>query len=339
MGFPRWLNLLILTIIGLVLLIASLSTIELEDFISAMHRLKLEMVIMSTISFLLYYLFRGIRWVILLRPVKNSVSLINTFRITIIGYFVNTLIPIRVGEFARAILLNRKERVGVFEGLSSIAVERVLDLFSISLIGLIAVSFLPPNIPYPSWFIDSLYLVFILALAMILVIVFATVMQIEIIGFIERLLKRASIIPSKWREKLLNIMKSILEGASGLNQRPSLVALSLILSLVIWVMYALFLYFIFEAFTYRLHWSMWMLGAALMAISFAFPAAPGFVGTFEATWMIVFSFGLKLPAEITMPIGIFAHIIDVLVAVIPGYLCVLWMGIKSKELLSQPRRD
>lgn len=316
----------------MILLFISLSTIKLEDFLITLQKLKVEMVIISIIFFLTFYLIRGVRWAILLRPVKNSVSLINTFRITIIGYFVNTLIPIRIGEFVRAIILNRKERIGIFEGLSSIAVERILDLFSISLIGFTTLLFLPSNITYPSWFIDGLTLIFTFALIAIVGVIIATIMQIKFLSLVERLLNKLFIIPNKWREKIFNSLKSILEGASGLSQGFSLVTLSFILSLSIWMVYTLSFYFIFEAFTCELHWSIIILGATLMAASFIFPAAPGFLGTFEAAWMVIFLFGFNLPAEILMPIGFFTHLINVLVAVIPGYLCVMWMGIKGKEL-------
>jgi uncharacterized protein (TIRG00374 family) len=55
------------------------------------------------------HFLRAIRWKLLLAPVKKTVRLSNTFWSTYIGSMVNTIVPIRLGEFVRAYTLGEKE--------------------------------------------------------------------------------------------------------------------------------------------------------------------------------------------------------------------------------------
>ena len=62
------------------------------------------------------YIIRAIRWKLLLNPVKKTIRVSNTFWSTAIGNMVNTIIPIRLGEFVRAYTLGEKEETGFAPG-------------------------------------------------------------------------------------------------------------------------------------------------------------------------------------------------------------------------------
>ena len=71
---------------------------------------------------------RGMRWRVLLR---GKIGIWRMFWITNIGYFLNNVLPFRVGELARVYLVSRNNRVGGMEALSTAIVERMLDLFMV----------------------------------------------------------------------------------------------------------------------------------------------------------------------------------------------------------------
>src|SRR3989442_6391976 len=55
------------------------------------------------------------------------------FWTNMIGYAVNQFIPVRFGgEVTRAYIIDAKKHVGFFPSLSTVAVERILDLLSIA---------------------------------------------------------------------------------------------------------------------------------------------------------------------------------------------------------------
>jgi uncharacterized protein (TIRG00374 family) len=74
---------------------------------------------------LLWLLVRAFAWRTLLR---DKVSLGTAFFTLNEGYLLNNLLPFRLGEVGRAFLLSRKAPVGFWQVISTIIIERILDL-------------------------------------------------------------------------------------------------------------------------------------------------------------------------------------------------------------------
>src|SRR5436309_11388042 len=70
---------------------------------------------------------RSWRWATMLRPLKARVSFYNLFSTTAIGYAISWLVPLRIGEVARPVLLARRERIPVAGALAIAGIERILD--------------------------------------------------------------------------------------------------------------------------------------------------------------------------------------------------------------------
>ena len=81
---------------------------------------------------------RGIVWRTLLR---GRASYRDVFWTLCEGYLLNTVLPFRLGEVGRAFLLGRKARLGFMDVLSTIIIERVLDVAFSAAILLSAVPF------------------------------------------------------------------------------------------------------------------------------------------------------------------------------------------------------
>ena len=77
------------------------------------------------------YVLKAGRWRFLLSPVKKGVRVSSAFWSTGVGFMVNPLATIRLGEFVRAYALGEKKGTGFATGFSSIVVERTLDLFGL----------------------------------------------------------------------------------------------------------------------------------------------------------------------------------------------------------------
>lgn len=74
-------------------------------------------------------LARAFRWRLLL---SGSLPLMRSFHIMNIAYLVNGVLPLRIGELARAYLASRANPpVPVFQSISTVIVERLLDLLAV----------------------------------------------------------------------------------------------------------------------------------------------------------------------------------------------------------------
>ncbi|MFQ5876527.1 MAG: lysylphosphatidylglycerol synthase transmembrane domain-containing protein [Acidobacteriota bacterium] len=74
------------------------------------------------------YLIRAWRWRYLLGPVRKSLGMYNLTSTTFIGFMVSFVVPFRLGEVVRPVLLARRERLSAGSALATIAVERLMDL-------------------------------------------------------------------------------------------------------------------------------------------------------------------------------------------------------------------
>ncbi len=82
----------------------------------------------------LSHLSRAWRWRYLLRHLGHDVGLVNAYHATMIGYFMNLLLP-RAGEASRAMVLQRAEKVPFAQGFGTILAERAVDMIALLIIG------------------------------------------------------------------------------------------------------------------------------------------------------------------------------------------------------------
>lgn len=95
------------------------------------------------IIFVSYYV-RAIRWAWLIAPVKK-VSLLNLFSVTIIGFMANNVLPARVGELIRPIMIGKRENIRLSTVAATVITERVFDILSIIVLATITLFLLPTN--------------------------------------------------------------------------------------------------------------------------------------------------------------------------------------------------
>lgn len=81
------------------------------------------------------FALRVVRWQIILRQ-AGAVTYWQAFHPLMIGFMMNCVLPGRIGEFARPVILKKNENISIATGLGTVAAERVFDF--ILLIGLLA---------------------------------------------------------------------------------------------------------------------------------------------------------------------------------------------------------
>ena len=78
---------------------------------------------------------RAVRWGLLFRP-HHDLKGYQVFRPLMICFAFNSILPGRVGEFARAWLVGRRKEIGVTTALATVVAERLLD--AVTLLGMLA---------------------------------------------------------------------------------------------------------------------------------------------------------------------------------------------------------
>ena len=85
----------------------------------------------SLIVNLIAYLIRAWRWRVLMAPVKKNVGMYNLTSTMLIGFMISFIVPFRVGEVARPVLLARREKISTTATLATVALERLFDVMTV----------------------------------------------------------------------------------------------------------------------------------------------------------------------------------------------------------------
>jgi uncharacterized protein (TIRG00374 family) len=279
------------------------------------------------------YILRAIRWKLLLFPVKKAIRVSNTFWSTAVGSMVNTLIPIRLGEFVRAYTLGEKEGTGFASSLSSIVVERTLDLIGLLSIGLATMLFVSAQ-PGLSSLAVNIFIAVAMFIALVLAIIIAGIKKEDlIIRLLTRITSKIPIV-KRYTVRIADFARSLIKGLQGLSQNPKMFAANISLTWILWLIYTSATYFTFTAFNYPISFEAAILGGTLMSLSHILPATPGYVGSYEIFWVLIFTFLVNMNESSLLATAVISHLVGLLPIVILGCVSVVWLGVSFEEIFT-----
>lgn len=225
------------------------------------------------------YLLRAFRWRILLLPVDPTTGLGNRFKALVIGFMANNLLPARVGEFARAYALGRLEpRVTVGAAFGSLVVERVLD-------GLVLGAFLVGATLTPGFPTDALGDGFGSLMTAAMTLLGLLLGGLAVLLLFPRPVVRvaealARFLPRALARLVVDSLEAFLDSLAVVRS-PGLLAAALAWSVGFWFWHGLSFYLGMLAFGIDLGLVAAIFTEAVVGFAVAFPAAPGFFGTFH----------------------------------------------------------
>ena len=118
--------------LGMILLLFSFKGVKWNDFITGLHSCNWWWIIASMVIGILGFLFRALRWRILLRAINKDITLRETFDGINIGYITNFIFP-RAGEVARCGIIAKTRKVSFEKSLGTVVLERSLDMICLLL--------------------------------------------------------------------------------------------------------------------------------------------------------------------------------------------------------------
>jgi uncharacterized membrane protein YbhN (UPF0104 family) len=89
------------------------------------------LIALGVLANLLGHAIRVWRWRVLLTPIRGGIGLYGLTSATFLGTMISFLVPFRLGEIVRPVLLARRERLNAGATIATVAIERILDLSTI----------------------------------------------------------------------------------------------------------------------------------------------------------------------------------------------------------------
>jgi glycosyltransferase 2 family protein len=222
------------------------------------------------LTFLTLWL-RSVRWNLIL-PKSSTASRKGLFGLVMISFMVNNLLPARIGEAARMVLLWKRNRFTVAESVGSVLLERVLDsvvFLSFFFIPALVLARLRAMVPYAVPLACGAGAV----LAALLLYAFFPVRTRAVSRTLLKLL------PQRLRDKAQKIGKELVSNLDWIFSPAKCLAVVLLSFVIIACHPGILLLLVREnAFGFLSG----MFCAACAAIGAAIPLSPGYVGTLHA---------------------------------------------------------
>ena len=215
-----WLNLLftaVLLIAGVWVLSRTISFAAVRQAVLAAEG---RFILLALAAFTLNGALKAGRWRVLLVPDgAERVPFTAVFWAIWLGQFVNSIMPfLRVGEFGRVYALHQQTSFSKMQALSTVVVEKSLDLIvlSLSLLLLIPLAILPDNVARPSFVLAGVALLLLLGLGLV---AYQTAVVLNLLRWM------SGKFPSGIQKRIFPWFISGLEGLASLRNRKAILSL------------------------------------------------------------------------------------------------------------------
>lgn len=318
-------------VVGIALLIVGLYFVNLPATLHIIYsRLTTTrgqlMALLASISFVMAFSFRALRWRLFLNPVKR-ISHVKVIELFLVGVFLNFLLPLRIGELAKSFILKRTENVPISQSLPTITMDKAMDLLPACFI-IIMLPFMGLHIDIKFWLVLGLAGAGLCAFLGFLALA-AWKYNLAII----LLRKLTELLPAKFGSKIeafaINFIDALLLSAKN----PKVFLPALLLTAIGVAFDGLYNMFGFWTIGYTIPLAHAIFGYMLFNLFYILPNPPGQVGSNEVVALLIFTGLLRIPSQSVIAMAIFFHPWSGLLMCFMGMVCLALLGVKLSNVL------
>jgi glycosyltransferase AglD len=273
-----------------------------DQLLEALQHIIPAYLVMAVIICLIAWLLRGWRYHYILKSLGYTVGVIVSTACIFVSQTVNVIVPARLGDFVRVFILKHEYNITYSEGVASLVVERVFDIFTVALLGAVSLLFILHARS------EFYIIIFVPIVAGLLFFIF--------LFFIGKVSTR-----NKYLVIVLNMLHEI--------RKASLTLRSIIIlgssSIVIWLLDVFVCLAVVLMFGQQIAFPVIVLAIVIGNLIKAVPITPGGIGTYEAVVAGVLVLGGISP-DIAMIIAIIDHLIKNLVTLAGGIVSIYYFG-------------
>lgn len=281
MKLGSWLGI----VVSLVLLALALRNVEFGAMGAALQRVDYLYVLLGTLLVIATFWLKAVRWQVLLGPV-GEVSVGALFSAVSIGMMANNLLPARVGEIVRAVIVGRRPQIGFGAAFATVVVERVFDglMVLLLLLGILLTFPLPDWVHAAGWLSAALYGGVLFGL------ITYSVGRRRLDPWVARLLRP---FPQSFRETVSSQLERFASGLLIL-QAPRRIVASLLLSALLWAVFAAIVEVMLRSFALDLPPMATLVLLLFTALGVTLPSAPAYVGAIQIAFVLALGlFGIS----------------------------------------------
>jgi uncharacterized protein (TIRG00374 family) len=279
-----------------------------------------------TAAGLLGIVSRGQRWVPLF-PAGTRVNSRQGFAAQAIGFAGNTVLPFRAGEALKAYALAQRTHQSFAKVLATVVLERMFDLIGAGIALGLAMALVPIPESAGAQVNGAVRLLGFVAVATVVGIIAFVFLRQRMLGLVDLLIAR---LPATVRAPLHAGVHAFAEGLDALGDARQL-ARVVVLTLWVWTTLALPFALMSSSFGFDAAygapaWQVGIVCVAIVAVFVMIPAAPGFVGTFQAGCIVSLAiFGI--PREAALGFSLLVHFLTLAPVAVIGLVLAFRQGL------------
>lgn len=293
--------------------------IDINLFVNILAHADYKWVIFSIPVIILSHWMRAVRWKTFLQPIEKAKSIWNLFSAVMVGYAVNNALP-RGGEFVRPYVYARRQKVSKSAVFATIIVERVIDVIYLLLLFAIAFFLLRNKIATAFPELDPNTIITGLVLPVTVLILFILLsLYTNFAHYILKLLVKP-ILP-KFYDRANDILNKFLKGFEFIRT-PSQYIKVIFDSSLIWILYAIPLYLIFNSFEFQARLDLGIVDAWLLlivtGIGVTVAPTPGAIGVYHYLVTYAMTHLYDISDEEALAFATLVHALNMIIQVIVG---------------------
>ncbi len=319
----RWLPGVLISLVALFFLF-QLSNWNWADLVRSWAAFQWPTLVLILFLTILSLVVRAILWRTLL---EERTTITRSFFIINMGYMLNNLFPLRMGEIGRAVFMGSATRLSPFHVLSTIVIERAFDLV---MAAILVLSTLPLAFGQ-EWMRPVATLTLLVVVSMLAVLFLMARYRSRVHEIATRLGQRWQLV-QKW---VIPQVDALLEGLGALTslKRFLTVLFWVVLNWALWVViYYIGILAIAPAAPFW--WAMF--ADSLLALGVAIPSAPAALGVYEATMVAALTI-LGVAYAPALAYAFLMHLIQFLITAIFGFWGLAREGKSLSNLWSEIR--
>ena len=352
-------HLIISMVVGIALSAAALyfafRNVPLNDLLHYLGSINYLWTFPAVILALISFFIRALRWQFILAS-SHKIGIWRAFHPLMIGFMINCILPGRLGEFARPVILQKNEKVPFATGIATVAAERVFDVFALVVFAVITFAAIDINpkveIVFGEFRLNRATLEAFLSQIILMGILLIVGIIAVSIPFIRRAVHRViltfpALAFSATEETKIKIRDSVCAPlirfvdniAMGftLIKYPKKIMLCTIYSLLVWIV-AAFSYYVFSLGSPGIHLSYTEMFAVMVIICLfvALPSVPGYWGVWEAGGVFAMSvFGIQTNAAAGFTLA--NHGVQVFPVIIVGFISAIITSVNIWQVSYQKK--
>lgn len=314
-------KLLLAVIFGFLLLAGVFSFAGFSQVFGVVSNVSFKYVAIACIMILMTFILRTWRWNVLLRTSGYRAHRDTAFKCIMFGFLLNYLLPARIGDVARGLALKTTNDTPLGISLSTIVIERAMDMLTLSFILLTAIFIVAGDAPLAWIAVGALVVAVGLVLGLFSVYKYDHVI-------LEHLGGRFGML-----RKSIPVLKT---GLRNIYENPQAIILCLVLSMPVWFFEISGLYFSAKALNFELMPSMAVISGIVAFIAQAIPTTPAGIGVHEGSIAGVLML-FDVDVSTGTAIALVDHFVRVLVIFVVGMISAVHIGFESRKYFRNNR--